>query len=343
MKTTSTHSQFSVGPISLHLRSSRIACALVGLVLCWLATGSAQAVGSITTPLPTYTFIDHSGLWYEQTPYTLLTIDSNRTDFLAQIELQAANGLRLAAFETWETRGSRHYAGLFRVGNTQRRLFFDLDAALFENRRQQQALIGEMLLDVEVQIVDGERRYSGLWGPGIAFEIMLDNLPAATFEASVNYYSATHELALFETWKTNGDVFAYGILRPAIIEDVVLIDGNEDDFFTAVRNYGEAGYQLVDFDIASYNHFSARWVLSSPKQSDWLGIFYTHADLLGANAMLSAGVGDSGIGFDLNTYVLPTGVPMPLLDLEVTTSTLPGTIIQAKPISDTGTPGPPRG
>lgn len=335
MKSTSTY--------SLRPHSSRIARAFLGLVSFWLATGPAQATGSITTPLPTYTYVDHSGLWLEQTPYTLLTIESNRLDFLAQIQMQAAKGLRLAAFETWETHGSRHYAGLFRSGDTSRSLYFDLDAASFENRRQQQAASGQILLDVEVKIVDGQRRYSGLWGTGIASEIVLDNLSAAAFDASVDNYSATHELALFETWKTNGNVYAYGILRPAMVQDAVLINATEAEFFDAVENYGRAGYQLVDFDIAAYNHFSARWVVSSPKQFDWLGIFYTHADLLGANGMLSAGVGDSGIGFNQNSYVLTTGIPLPLQDLEVTVTTLSGTIIQAKPISDAGTPGPPRG
>lgn len=322
-------------------RSQRLKVLFAGLATCWLATGSVQASGSLVSPPPTTISIDHSALWLESTPPTILVIVDSRADLTTQMQQHAANGLRLAAFESWQEQGSQRLAGLFRASSGARNLYFDLDAADFEARRLQQAAQGESLLDVEVEIVQGERRYSGLWGTGRSSEIVLDNLAAAAFEANVLGHSETHVLALFETWVDNGEVRAYGILRPADIDDVVLMDMTQTEFFTALTYQGGIFYQLVDIDIASSGHYSARWVKNVPKLSDWLGVFYNEVELESANAMLAAGFGNSGISLG-EAFVVPTGIPLPLRDLEVTVNSVSGPIIQAKPITDAGTPGPPR-
>jgi hypothetical protein len=259
-----------------------------------------------------------------------------------------ASGRQLDAFESWQTAGGRRYGGLFRNGAGNRWLYANLDAVAFAARRQQQFDLGRRLIDIEVQLVEGERRFSGLWAPGSGPELYFED-SAAAFEARWNGLAASYHLVAFDSWWSDalGEPRVFGVFAGgAEPEGAALAVGRSlDDFESLLGLNGIQGKRLVDFEataLGSDQYLSGRWVPAPPARN-WLGVFYSNDVLTVSDMLFKSGHEFSAWSISPNSYLPPpTASRMDLLDLEVTGYLVNGTIIHGMPLHDAGTPGPPR-
>lgn len=323
---------------------------LAGFCGAWLATAAFAENPDIVVNPPNLSWTTaFSGVWNDAAPVTTLFMADDLAHLNSEMVTQLAAGRRLEAFESWRIDGGgRRYAGLFRRGTGERVLITGLDWATFIGHRQQQFNLGRRLIDLEVQLVEGERRFSGLWAPGSGAELTIEH-DAAGFEEQWQLYSASHHLVAFDTWwsETLGEIRAFGVFRSGPEpEGAELAVGRQwDDFSSLVQGHGMEGKRLVDFDAAGINfdgYHSARWVPAPPAR-DWLGVFYTASVLTLSDLLFKGGHEFSGVGLP-SGFILPepTAGRMDMLDLEATSFQLPGSIVHGRPLHDAGTPGPPR-
>lgn len=328
---------------------SLAAAAVAGAPLLLAAAAAAEPVLTGGPPaFPPRWETDFSALWSEAAPATTLYVADDLPDLIAHMAAAEAEGLRLAAFESWPQSGIRRYAGLFRPGTDHRFLFTGMDAAAFEARRLQQAAHGLRLLDLEVRLEDGVRRYSGLWSSrATSFaEQVRDGADPATFAAQAAALAPHYALAIFDTWREDGELRVYGVFRSGLSPVGVSVGLSWPEFGSELAERAFRGERLVDFDIAPFPEagdlFSARWKTTAPA-ADWLGIYFRLDWLIEADGWLGAGHEFSGIGESGGGFLpAPTADPKYLLDLEVGRDLVSGPINQAKPLHDSGTPGPPK-
>jgi hypothetical protein len=310
----------------------------------WLAVAGASADG------PASWTSSFSGVWNDEAPATTLLMGGDLAYLIDGMANYHPSGRRLEAFESWQTNGGRRYAGLFRYGSGDRFLFTGMTEAQFTLRHQQQFALGHRLIDVEVQLVSGARRFSGLWAPGSGAEQTYE-ADAAAFELHWQTLAATHHLVTFDTWwsEADGEVRAFGVFgsgaEPANAQLAMGLDW--DDFEALAYLNAWNGQRLVDLETVAIDpfirYFSGRWVPAAPARN-WLGVFYTGNELSVSDQLFKAGHEFSGTSVEPG-YVLPppTASRMDMLDFDVTGYSLTtGTIIHGKPLHDAGTPGPPR-
>lgn len=316
-------------------------------VLALLAlSGSAQEPQDTVTSGGTTSVVTwFSALWRAETPTTTLFLADDRAQLEAKMKVLATAGLRLEDFESWSEGDKRRHAGLFRAGSGERVLRVDLDAASFEAQRQQRLGEGLRLIDVEIRQVDGARRYSALWAPGKGAEQLEDNMTVREFHNRRRQLAASHHLVDFETWWQAGGVRVFALWREgATPGEVVEVGLSRKTFDARVLARARQDFQLIDVEIAvgarGDYRYSGRWIPGVP--SDWFGIGYSQALLVRANQLLSGGYGTSGVGLSSDALLsAPTAPKMNLLDLEVVSYTVPGSIVQEELLPDSGTAGPP--
>lgn len=293
---------------------------------------------------------DFSALWSEAAPETTLYVADDLQDLIGHMAQAEADGLRLAAFESWPQFGTRRYAGLFRPGSGSRSLFTGMGAAAFETMRQQHFTQAHRLLDIEVRLEDGVRRYSGLWTTGWIgnfAEVVRDGDDRTTFEAQAQALAPEYALTAFDTWWEDGELRVYGVFRRGAAAVEVSAGLSWLEFTQELSQRARNGYRLVDLEIAPVPEagdlFSARWRRSAAVP-DWLGIYFRLDWLIEADGWLGAGHEFSGIGMPGGGFLpSPTADPKGMLDLEVGRDLVSGgPINQAKPLNDSGTPGPPK-
>lgn len=329
-------------------RAPRAAALLASLLL---ALPAAADPPIIVIPPSTSPIIDFSGLWSEATPETQLYM----ADDLADLEDHAAAlellGWRLFAFESWLTQGGRRYAGVFHVGSGSRVLVTGLNAVDFEAERLAQVAASRFLIDVEVELVGGVRVYSGLFRTAFSTsEVVRDNYDAADLATEIATLS-TYRLLAFDTWWESGEMRSYAVFRPGSSIQETVLGLSWDDFWDEVEDFADLGYRLVDIEItevpAADARFSGRFVVKTAVP-DWLSVFFSQEINLTTNHTLFAeGYYVSSLNFDPEDDVVELpGEPLGMIDLEVNRNWVPvypsGGPVQARPLHDSGTPGPPR-
>lgn len=330
----------------LDLRKKTRSAAFLAALL-W--AGAVAADYPLYVPPSLTPVVDHTGLWSEATPPSQLYLATDLADLEDHAADIAAEGLRLEAFESWLEGGERRYAGVFRPGTGGRHLVTGMGATDFENARLAHNAASRYLIDVEVELVDDVRVYSGLFRTAFStVEVVHQNSDAAAFAAEVAALPA-HRLLSFDTWWEDGELHSYAVFRAGSALQETVVGLAWEDFWDEAVDLGALGYRLVDIEITevpqAVDLVSGRFVVMAPER-DWLAVCLPLAAYLEAHhSLFDHGYYASSINFDPDEGLsaLP-GAPLGLLDLEIGRDWVvagPGPN-QLKPLHDSGTPGPPR-
>ncbi len=319
---------------------------IVRLALLAMLANAGGAGASIITD------VQYSGAWKSDVPPSQLVLSDDLEEFTDDIDYQwTAHAKVLVAFESW-TFGTRHFGGLFRAHPRSTSLLLDYSAAEFETLRLAQVAAQRRLLDVEVQMVGGVRRYSGLWEQmtQAVTETVLDNVDGEDLLDYWDDHKSDSRLVVFDTW-WDGEPRYYAVFRPGAelpgtqLELALPIESVSGQF----EDQSDSGYRVADFEITVSTSgdllVSFKWA-ANPYRS-WLGISFREAWMPRANSYLAAGYDFTGADddFDPGGFFPPTDLeePIYLFDFEMS---LQHTVYfrdapdLVKPRLNSGTPGP---